>query len=149
MARRSTKISTEGKPWARYLRLSKAEAEEVKGLTKEQRLELTNRKLDDQLDALNGWLDAKGLPYDEAHVYRGTGPAVRPPRHNHRGVRHPRPRRGRPAPSRPAPARGRPVVGRRRHGAPQKRIVPRVVVHLPPGRLSPIAAETHSHADER
>jgi len=53
MARRSTKISTEGKPWARYLRLSKAEAEEVKGLTKEQRLELTNRKLDGDKLALD------------------------------------------------------------------------------------------------
>jgi len=42
----------------------------VKGLTKEQRLELTNRKLDDRLDALNGWLDAKGLPFDEARAYR-------------------------------------------------------------------------------
>ena len=42
MARRKTKISTEGKPWARYLRLSKAEAEEVKGLTSEQRLEFIN-----------------------------------------------------------------------------------------------------------
>lgn len=70
MARWSTKISTEGKPLARSLRLSKAEAEAVKGLTKEQRLELPNRKLDDQLDTLNGWLDARGLPYDEARDYR-------------------------------------------------------------------------------
>lgn len=70
MARCSTKISTEGKPLARSLRLSKAQAEAVKGLTKEQRLELPNRKLDDQLDALNGWLDARGLPYDEARAYR-------------------------------------------------------------------------------
>ena len=42
MARRGTKIDTNGKPWARYARLSKAEASEDQGKTKEARLALTN-----------------------------------------------------------------------------------------------------------
>lgn len=73
MARRAAKIDTNGKPWARYLRLSKLEAAELRGKTKDERLALTQAKLDDQLDALNDWLDEKGLPYNEAHVYRDPG----------------------------------------------------------------------------
>lgn len=73
MARRTTKISTTGKPWARYLRLSKAEAEEVKGLTPQERLDLTNRKLDDHLEAITAWMESKGLPYDDDLVFRDPG----------------------------------------------------------------------------
>src|SRR4051794_21402611 len=86
MARRTTaaKINTTGKPWARYLRLSKAESAEIKGLTKAERLELTNRKLDGHLDRVTRWMDSQGLPYDDDLVFRDPGlsaykPTVRRP----------------------------------------------------------------------
>jgi hypothetical protein len=60
MARRNAKISTEGKPWASYLRLSKAEAAEDRGKTKEQRLALTNVKLDAHLArSPTGWMPTR------------------------------------------------------------------------------------------
>src|SRR3954453_22643961 len=84
MARRITKVSTAGKPWARYLRLSKGEAEEVKGLSRERRLELTNRKLDDHLEQVTRWMDGHGLPHDDDLIFRDPGlsawkPTVRRP----------------------------------------------------------------------
>ncbi len=157
MARRSTKISTEGKPWARYLRLSKAEAQEVKGLTKEQaagadqpqarrpagRAQWLARRQGSAVRRSprlpsHGRLARRrqagprhGARRSDDRPDRDTGPAVRPSRHSHRRVRHPRPRRGRPAPSRPAPARGRPGVGASPPRSAAKAHSPRVVVHLP------------------
>ena len=73
MSRRTVRVNTEGKPWARYLRLSKAEAAEDRDKTKEERLALTNAKLDNHLAELTRWMDAKGLPHDDAHIYRDPG----------------------------------------------------------------------------
>jgi hypothetical protein len=46
MPRRAAKINTEGKPWARYMRLSKAEAAEDRDKTPAERMAVTNAKLD-------------------------------------------------------------------------------------------------------
>jgi site-specific DNA recombinase len=73
MSKRRARVSTEGKPWARYLRLSNAEAAEIRGLTKAERIALTNRKLDDHLAEQTAWLDARGLPYDDDLIFRDAG----------------------------------------------------------------------------
>jgi len=73
MGKRVAAISTDGKPWARYLRLSKAEAAEDRGRTKAERLELTNAKLDGHLAELTAWMDERGLPYSDEHIYRDAG----------------------------------------------------------------------------
>jgi hypothetical protein len=52
MARRTARIDTNGMPWARYLRLSKLEAREVQGKTKEERQALTVQKLNWHLEEL-------------------------------------------------------------------------------------------------
>lgn len=73
MTKTRTRVSTEGRPWARYLRLSRAEAAEIRGLSKAERIELTNRKLDRHLEEVTAWLDEQGLPYDDDHVFRDAG----------------------------------------------------------------------------
>jgi site-specific DNA recombinase len=70
MGKRATRISTDGKPWARYLRLSKAEAAEDRDKTPAERLELTHAKLNGHLAELTAWMDEKGLPYSDEHIYR-------------------------------------------------------------------------------
>jgi DNA invertase Pin-like site-specific DNA recombinase len=66
-------VSTEGKPWAIYLRLSKAEAAEDSGKTKAQRIALTNVKLDGHLAEIVDWLEERGMPWDPALVFRDPG----------------------------------------------------------------------------
>lgn len=72
---RSTRrvIDTNGKPWARYLRLSKLEAAEMRGMTKDERLALTVKKLEEHLTELTAWMDERDIPYDDAHVYMDPG----------------------------------------------------------------------------
>lgn len=72
------------RPWARYLRLSKAEAAEDRGKTKAERIALTNAKLDGHLAEVTRWLDGKDLPYSDEHVYRDPGLSAWKP-----GVRRP------------------------------------------------------------
>src|SRR5262245_28748108 len=75
MAARTTKttIKHEGKPWARYLRLSKAEAAEDRDKTKDERLALTLAKLDGHLTEVTGWLDNRQLPYRDDLIFRDPG----------------------------------------------------------------------------
>ena len=73
MAKRTARVNTDGKPWARYLRLSKAEAAEDRDKTKEERLALTMEKLNRHKDELTRWMDARGLPYSDDHVYMDPG----------------------------------------------------------------------------
>lgn len=70
---RRTQISTDGKPWARYLRLSKQEMADVRGSTKEERLAATHAKLDEHLAEVTRWMDANGYPYTDDLVFRDAG----------------------------------------------------------------------------
>lgn len=69
----STKHDTTGKPWARYLRLSKQEAAEDAGKTQDERLALTHAKLDAHLTELTRWMDANGIPYSADLIFRDAG----------------------------------------------------------------------------
>ena len=73
MSKRAPKQDTTGKPWARYLRLSKAEAAEDRGKTKDERMALTIAKLDAHDAELKHWLDSKELPYSDALVFSDPG----------------------------------------------------------------------------
>src|SRR3954468_80096 len=73
MAVKPLKKDTTGKPWARYLRLSKLEAREIRGATKEERVALTLAKLDAHCTELTRWLDSKGLPYGDELVFKDPG----------------------------------------------------------------------------
>ncbi|MGH3507232.1 MAG: recombinase family protein, partial [Nocardioidaceae bacterium] len=84
MARRAAKIDTNGKPWARYLRLSKLEAAELRGKTKDERLALTQAKLDAHLREVTEWMDTHGVSYCDEHIYRDPGLSAWKP-----GVRRP------------------------------------------------------------
>lgn len=72
MAKR-VKYDTEGKPWARYLRLSKKEAAEDRGRTQAERLELTHAKLDGHLEEMTRWMDANAIPYGDDLIFRDAG----------------------------------------------------------------------------
>lgn len=66
-------IRPQDRPWARYLRLSKPEAAELKGLTKEERIALTVKKLESHLEDLTAWMDDRDIPYDDGHIYMDPG----------------------------------------------------------------------------
>jgi DNA invertase Pin-like site-specific DNA recombinase len=70
MTKRLATNTTEGKPWAIYLRLSKAEAAEDAGKTKAERIALTNVKLDGHRAEVEDWLTERGLPWDPALIFR-------------------------------------------------------------------------------
>lgn len=73
MTKRQIRVSTQGRPWARYLRLSKMEARDLAGKTKAERLALTNAKLDAHLTELTAWMDGQGIPYADDLVFRDAG----------------------------------------------------------------------------
>lgn len=68
--KRKERVSTDGKPWARYERLSTTEAAEDRDKTKAERMALTHIKLDAQRAETTAWLDENGLPYRDDLVFR-------------------------------------------------------------------------------
>src|SRR4051812_33942347 len=71
--KKPSKQDTTGKPWARYLRLSKLEVREIKGATRAERMALTLAKLDAHCKELTVWLDRNGLPYSDDLIFKDPG----------------------------------------------------------------------------
>jgi site-specific DNA recombinase len=71
------KAEPDQREWAAYLRLSKMEALDVRGVPKEERLRLTLEKLAGHEEEIREWADARGITIDQVYVDPGLSASKR------------------------------------------------------------------------